>query len=129
MTARLIESLATTDSLAELFSDRSVLQALLNFEVALARAEARVRIVPRGAAESIAAAAKAEVFDVAALSRHEPGCRGHSAGSFAEACAADHRRGYFAAGTSPQEIVGRAQKHSDAWPNSDAGGATGHVRA
>jgi 3-carboxy-cis,cis-muconate cycloisomerase len=69
MTARLIESLATTDSLAELFSDRSVLQALLNFEVALARAEARVRIVPRGAAESIAAAAKAEVFDVAALSR------------------------------------------------------------
>ena len=66
---RLIESLATTDSLAELFSDQSVLQALLNFEVALARAEARVGIVPHAAAESIAKAAKAEAFDVAALSR------------------------------------------------------------
>lgn len=66
---RLIESLATTDSLAELFSDQSVLQALLDFEVALARAEARLGIVPQAAAESIAAAAKAEAFDVAALSR------------------------------------------------------------
>ena len=66
---RLIESLATTDSLAELFSDQSVLQALLDFEVALARAEARVGIVPQAAAKSIAAAAKAEAFDVAALSR------------------------------------------------------------
>jgi 3-carboxy-cis,cis-muconate cycloisomerase len=66
--ARLIESLATTAPLAELFSDQSVLQALLDFEVALARAEARVGIVPHAAAESIAAAAKAEAFDVAALS-------------------------------------------------------------
>jgi 3-carboxy-cis,cis-muconate cycloisomerase len=69
MTARLIESLATTELLAELFSDQSVLQALLDFEVALARAEARVGIVPHGAAESIAAVAKAEMFDLAALSR------------------------------------------------------------
>lgn len=66
--ARLIESLATTAPLAELFSDQSVLQALLDFEVALARAEARAGIVPHAAAESIAAAAKAEAFDVAALS-------------------------------------------------------------
>lgn len=66
--ARLIESLATTDELAELFSDQSVLQALLDFEVALARAEARVGIVPQAAAESIAAAARAEAFDIAALS-------------------------------------------------------------
>jgi 3-carboxy-cis,cis-muconate cycloisomerase len=66
---RLIESLATTEPLAELFSDRSVLQALLDFEVALVRAEARVGIVPHAAAESIAAAAKVEAFDAAALSR------------------------------------------------------------
>lgn len=69
MTARLIESLATTDPLAELFSDQSVVQALLDFEAALARAEARVGVVPQAAAEGIAAAAKAEAFDVAALSR------------------------------------------------------------
>jgi 3-carboxy-cis,cis-muconate cycloisomerase len=67
--ARLIESLATTDPLAEIFSDQSVLQALLDFEVALARAEARVGVVPHAAAESIAAAAKVEAFDVVALSR------------------------------------------------------------
>lgn len=69
MTARLIDNLATTEPLAELFSDRSVVQALLDFEVALARAEVRVGIVPRAAAESIAAAAQAKAFDVAALSR------------------------------------------------------------
>ncbi len=61
MAARLIESLATTEAFAELFSDASVLQAMLDFEVGLARAEARVGIVPRAAAEAIAAAAKARI--------------------------------------------------------------------
>ena len=42
MPARLIESLATTGALAEVFSDESVLQAMLDFEAALARAEARL---------------------------------------------------------------------------------------
>jgi len=67
--ARLIESLATTEALAEVFSDESVLQALLDFEAALVRAEVRVGIVPKGAAEAIAAVARAGEFDVAALSR------------------------------------------------------------
>jgi len=69
MPARLIESLATSDALAELFSDQAVLQALLDFEAALARAEARAGVVPSAAAEKIAAAAKADGFDIAALSR------------------------------------------------------------
>ncbi len=67
MSARLIDSLATTGALAELFSDTSVLQAMLDFEVALARAEARAGIVPRAAADAIRAAAKAGAFDIAAL--------------------------------------------------------------
>jgi 3-carboxy-cis,cis-muconate cycloisomerase len=66
---RLIESLATTEALAEVFSDSSVLQAMLDFEVALARAEARVGTVPRSAADHIAAAARASEFDTDALSR------------------------------------------------------------
>jgi len=70
MPARLIESLATTEPLAELFSDQSVLQAMLDFELALARAEAQLGIIPKAAASGIAAAAKAEQFDVAALA-HE----------------------------------------------------------
>ncbi|HEY1677512.1 MAG TPA: 3-carboxy-cis,cis-muconate cycloisomerase [Candidatus Sulfotelmatobacter sp.] len=69
MSASLIDSLATTEALAELFSDRSVLQAMLDFEIALARAEARIGIIPSTAAEAIAKAAKAEEFDLPALSR------------------------------------------------------------
>lgn len=69
MPARLIESLATTEPLAELFSDESVLQAMLDFEIALARAEVRAGIVPKSAAEHIAAVTHASDFDISALAR------------------------------------------------------------
>ena len=67
MSMRLIESLATTPALAELFSDQSVLQAMLDFEAALARAEARSGVIPKEAAEAITAAAKPASFDIPAL--------------------------------------------------------------
>jgi 3-carboxy-cis,cis-muconate cycloisomerase len=67
MSVRLIESLATTPALAELFSDESVLGAMLDFEAALARAEARSGIIPTEAAEAIATAAKPSSFDISAL--------------------------------------------------------------
>jgi 3-carboxy-cis,cis-muconate cycloisomerase len=67
MPVRLIESLATTAPLADLFSDESILQSMLEFEVALARAQARLKIIPRSAAGAIAAAAKVHAFDPAAL--------------------------------------------------------------
>jgi 3-carboxy-cis,cis-muconate cycloisomerase len=67
MSARLIESLATTPTRAALFSDESVLQAMLDFEIALARAEARIGVIPSQAADSIAAAARPSNFDFAAL--------------------------------------------------------------
>jgi 3-carboxy-cis,cis-muconate cycloisomerase len=69
MPARLIESLATTGPLADLFSDDSVLQAMLDFEIALAEAEARSGLVPKAAAKSIRSAAKAANFDAAELAR------------------------------------------------------------
>jgi 3-carboxy-cis,cis-muconate cycloisomerase len=69
LAARLIESLATTEQLAEVFSDISILEAMLDFEVALARAEARVGIVPKSAANRIATAARASEFDIHDLSR------------------------------------------------------------
>ena len=69
MAARLIESLATTDAFAELFSDAFVLQAMLDFEVALSRAQANAGIVPRAAADAIATAANAETFDPAQLAK------------------------------------------------------------
>ena len=69
MSVRLIESLATAEPLAEVFSDESVLGAMIEFEVALARAEARLGIMPESAAEAIAAATKARNFDTATLAR------------------------------------------------------------
>ena len=69
MAARLIESLATTDAFAELFSDASVLEAMLEFEAALARAQAHVGMVPRVAADAITAAAKPEGFDPVQLAK------------------------------------------------------------
>ena len=63
MNVRLIESLSTTEPMAELFSDESVLQAMLDFEVALARAEAQIGIIPTTAADAIAVSAKASNLD------------------------------------------------------------------
>jgi 3-carboxy-cis,cis-muconate cycloisomerase len=67
MPAHLIESLATTEALADVFSDQSVLQAMLDFESALARAEAKIGIIPESAAKAIRKAARAEEFDTAQL--------------------------------------------------------------
>jgi 3-carboxy-cis,cis-muconate cycloisomerase len=69
MPVRLIDSLATTEPLAEIFSDVSVLQAMLDFEVALARAEAQLKVIPLSAARAIARAARAEAYDLSALAR------------------------------------------------------------
>jgi 3-carboxy-cis,cis-muconate cycloisomerase len=66
---RLIDSLATTEPLSEIFSDRSVLQAMLDFEVALASVQARLGIIPAAAADAIANAASVQKFDPAALAR------------------------------------------------------------
>jgi 3-carboxy-cis,cis-muconate cycloisomerase len=68
MPVRLIDSLATTVPLSDLFSDQSILQAMLDFEVALARAQSHSKIIPKSAAAAIAAVAKAELFDAAVLS-------------------------------------------------------------
>jgi len=69
MPVRLIESLATTEPLAALFSDHSILSAMLGFEAALARAEAHVGVIPAAAAEAIAKAARPEALDAEELSR------------------------------------------------------------
>ena len=53
MPARLIDGFATTDALAEVFSDEAVAGAMLRFEIALARAQARLGMIPQAAAEAI----------------------------------------------------------------------------
>jgi len=64
-----MESLAATEALSEVFSDASVLQAMLDFEAALARAEARCGVIPASAPAPISEAARAQGFDTAELAR------------------------------------------------------------
>jgi 3-carboxy-cis,cis-muconate cycloisomerase len=75
---RLSEVFGTTEALAEIFSDHSVLRAMLEFERSLARAEARLEIIPQRAAGAIAAAADAPRLASASLSRdsHRSGTLG-----------------------------------------------------
>ena len=64
---RITDLLATTDALAEVFSDAAIVQAMLDVEAALARAEARVGVIPASAAEAIVRAVSLGNVDVAAL--------------------------------------------------------------
>jgi len=62
-----IGCLTTTEALAALFGDDSVLQAMLDFEAALARAESRCGLISVEAAESIASACESPRYDPKAL--------------------------------------------------------------
>ena len=55
--------------MAAVFSDTARLQAMLDVEAALARAEAACGVIPTAAAGAIAAVARAELFDLDALGR------------------------------------------------------------
>ena len=75
----LFDNMGTTPALAEVFSDASLLGAMLRFEVALARVEARAGIIPAAAADAIAAAAAGtNAFDPAEIGR-----RAHSSATIA----------------------------------------------
>jgi len=69
VSSHLIGSLATTEELAEVFSDRSVLNAMLSFEVGLARAQTRLGMIPAAVVDAIEQAAVVEGFDAAAIAR------------------------------------------------------------
>jgi len=66
---RLTEGLYTTEAMRALLSDRSRVQAMLDFEAALARAQAQVGVFPQAVARSIEAQCRADLFDISALSR------------------------------------------------------------
>lgn len=67
MTSFLVDAFVTTHPLAEVFSDRAVLQVMLDIEVAAARVQARLRLIPVDAASTIAAAARADDYDAAEI--------------------------------------------------------------
>lgn len=64
---QLFDAYFTARDMREVFCDQGRLQAMLDFEAALARAEARVGLIPSSAVAPIAAACDARVYDFAAL--------------------------------------------------------------
>ena len=65
----LLDSLFRSPAIDAIFSDAARLQGMLDFEAALARAEATCGIIPSSAAQAIAAKCREELFDLAALQR------------------------------------------------------------
>jgi 3-carboxy-cis,cis-muconate cycloisomerase len=63
----LLDAVLARGGAREAVSDRAWLQAMLDVEAALALASASVGVIPAGHAETIAAACRAELFDVGAI--------------------------------------------------------------
>src|SRR5882724_4613891 len=63
----LLAPMLSSAAMRAICDDAACLQNMLDFEAALARAEAAVEVIPPSAAGPIAAACKAESFDLAAL--------------------------------------------------------------
>ena len=66
---RLFGPIFGTEAMLEVVSDTAWVQAMLDVEAAAARAEARVGVIPAGAAEAIAACCDGARFDVAQIGR------------------------------------------------------------
>ena len=67
MTHQLFDVYFTAPAMREIFCDRGRLQGMLDFEAALARAEAAVGLVPHSAVAAIETACHAERYDIRAL--------------------------------------------------------------
>jgi 3-carboxy-cis,cis-muconate cycloisomerase len=63
----LLMPLASSSAMRAMLSDRARLQRMLDFESALTRAEAALGVVPASVVDPIAAACRAELYDIAAL--------------------------------------------------------------
>ena len=63
----LLDPLFGSAAMGEVFSDAARIQRMLDFEAALARAEARCGVIPAAAAPAIAAKCKVELIDANAL--------------------------------------------------------------
>lgn len=72
MSIRLLDALATTGALADVFSDRSLVGAMCRFEAALARVEGELGLIPAAAAGPIAAAAEPDAFACAEIAAAAP---------------------------------------------------------
>ncbi len=65
----IFEGFLSTPEVMQAFGERSFVQAMLQFEAALARAQAAVGMIPGSAAQSIIGTCKVELFDVSKIVR------------------------------------------------------------
>src|SRR5690349_23646781 len=72
LSSSLLAPLFSSSAMRAIVDDRARLQRMLDFEAALARAEAAVGVIPHEVIDAIAAAAKIERFDLAAIANAAP---------------------------------------------------------
>jgi len=104
------DSLFATDAMRDVFSDRARIARMLDFEAALANAEAHVGVIPSAAAEAIARECTPAGFDLSAIVRDA-----RAAGNLAiplvaaltrkVAAAAPEAKGYVHWGATSQDVI------------------------
>lgn len=67
MAQPVFEGFLSTPEMAALLDERAMVQAMMDFEAALARAQARVGLIPLAAAQAISSLCRAELYDVTAI--------------------------------------------------------------
>lgn len=67
MSVSIFDSFLTTSEIIAVFDDAAILQQMLHFEVALAKAQAQEGIIPQAAAEAIARHGDISMYDVQAI--------------------------------------------------------------
>ncbi len=105
--ASLFSPIFGSATVAEIFSDSAILQAMLDFEAALAEAEAEVGIIPATAVAPIKSACDAGLFDIAAIGK-AAGPAGNVAIPLVKALTAkvnEKARGYVHWGATSQDVI------------------------
>jgi len=105
-----LDLIFTTDAMRAVFADRARVQRMLDFEAALARAEAASGVIPAASAAAIADSCNADLFDFAELA-----ARARDAGNLAiplvskltarVAAAAPDARGHVHWGATSQDVI------------------------
>src|SRR5436305_1715536 len=68
----LLDGFFRSPSVEPIFSDTATVRAILDFEAALARAQARAGIISEAAATAIASSCRVELFDLPSLAQAMP---------------------------------------------------------
>ena len=106
----LLSSIFASAAVAEVFSDRAVVQAMLEFEAALAEAEAEMGVIPSTAVAPIRSACDASLYDLTEVAR-EAGPASNIAIPLVKALTAkvnEKARGYVHWGATSQDVIDTA---------------------